>query len=368
MIRFTHYSILVLAVAWATSFQPVLAADIVDRVRLVRGTENGEVTDMTPLDVTLNKGRPGSKTVPLNEIRAILFDDEPAELAQARVSITNGAFEKALQQLEKIDLPKIRRDFIKQDIEFYQALAAAKLAQGGEGEILDAGRKLNTFVRSYPNNFHYLEASEVMGDLLMLSGRFENAEKQYAELEKAPWPDYKMRATVAAGRSLQAQNKHPEAITKFDAALALPDDGPDAKNQKLAATLGKAVSLAETGKVDEAAGMIEKIIQDADPQQRELHARGVQCARHVLRKGQAEQRGADGLPARRCALQHRARRARRGAVAPRISMARTRPRRPLARVARTAAAEVCSQPVGERRAVERQQKQSGRTAVVGSRQ
>ena len=91
----------------------------------------------------------------------------------------------------------VQRDFIKQDIEFYQAYCAAKLALSGEGQIIDAGRQLNSFVHNYPNNFHYLDACEMMGDLLMASGRFESAEKQYAELAKAPWPDYKMRAAVA---------------------------------------------------------------------------------------------------------------------------------------------------------------------------
>ena len=82
-----------------------------------------------------------------------------------------------------------------------------------------------------------------------------------------------MRAAVAVGRTLQAQNKHAEAIKQFDAVLATTDDSADAKNQKLSATLGKAVSLAETGNVDEAVGTIEKMIQDADPEDKELHAR-----------------------------------------------------------------------------------------------
>ncbi len=252
---------------------PALAAGTVDKVRLARGSETGEVSESTPLEVTLNKGEPGSRTVAVNQIKSIAFEGEPAELAQARLNVANGAFAKAQQLLEKIDVGQVRRDLIKQDVEFYRAYVAAKLATGGEGEIVDAGKKLNAFVRSYPNSFHYLEASEVMGDLLMISGRFENAQKQYAELAKAPWPDYKMRAAVATGRSLQAQTKHAEAIQQFDAALAMADDGADAQNQKLAATLGKAVSLAETGKLDEAVGTIEKIIQDADPQQKELHAR-----------------------------------------------------------------------------------------------
>lgn len=249
------------------------AETVADRVRLVRGNENGEVSEMTPLEVTLNKGLPGSHSIAVNQVKAILFDGEPAELAQARVNVTNGAFAKAVQLLGKIDASQLRRDFIKQDVEFYQAYCASKLAQGGEGEIIDAGRLLNTFVKSYPNNFHYLEASETMGDLLMISGRFENAQKQYAELAKAPWPDYKMRSAVAVGRSLQAQNKHAEAIQQFDAALAITDEGTDGQNQKQAATLGKAISLAENGKADEAVGIIEKIIREADPQQKDLYAR-----------------------------------------------------------------------------------------------
>ncbi len=263
----------VVTVVSGVFLSPALAEGTSDRVRLVRGSEVGEVSDMTPLEVTLNKGLPGSRTIAVNQIKSITFDGEPPELAQARTNAGNGVFSKALQLLEKIDVSEQRRDFIKQDIEFYQAYCAAHVALAGEGQISEAGRQLNSFVHNYPSNFHYLEACELMGDMLMASGRFESAEKQYAELAKAPWPDYKMGAAVAMGRALQAENKQAEAIQQFDAALAITDDGADAQNLKLSATLGKGVSLAETGKGDEAVRIIQKIIQDADPQQRELHAR-----------------------------------------------------------------------------------------------
>lgn len=278
----------VFAVLLMGMIEPVSAATA-DRVKLARGNENGEVSDMTPLEVTLNRGAPGSKKIPVNQIKSILFDSEPAELAQVRVNLANGGYAKAQQLLEKIDASQVKRDLVKQDLEFYQALIAAKLALGGEGEIIEAGRRLNTFVRSYPNSYHYLEASEIMGDMLMSSGRFENAQKQYAELAKAPWPDYKIRAAVAMGRSLQAQNKHPEAIQQFDAALAISDDGAaDAQNQKQAATLGKAVSLADTAKVDEAVGIIEKIIENSDPQQKELQARAYNALGSCYEKGKKD--------------------------------------------------------------------------------
>jgi tetratricopeptide (TPR) repeat protein len=209
----------------------------------------------------------------VNEIRSVIFDGEPPELSQARVNAANGAYKNALEILHKVDTSAVRREFVREDIEFYKAWCAAQLALAGDGEIVDAGRQLNSFVRSHPQNFHYLAAVEMMGDLLMAGERFEHAQKQYADLAKAPWPDYKMRAAVLVGRTLQAQGKHAEAIQQFDAALAMTDGGADAENQRLAATLGKAVSLAETGGVEEAVNTIEKVIHDADPQQKELHAR-----------------------------------------------------------------------------------------------
>jgi tetratricopeptide (TPR) repeat protein len=249
------------------------AQGVADRVRLARGSETGEVSSITAHQITLNKGPGGNRDIAVNEIKSIQFDSEPPELSQARLNAGNGAYKNALESLAKIDVSKVDRDFIKQDVEFYKGWCAARLALAGQGEITDAGRQLNAFVRAYPNNFHYLAARETMGDLLMAGGGYANAEKQYSELAKAPWPDYKVRAAVAVGRSLQAQNKHAEAIQQFEAALATTGDDAAAQNERLAATLGKAVSLAETGGADEAVGIIEKVIHDADPQQKELHAR-----------------------------------------------------------------------------------------------
>jgi tetratricopeptide (TPR) repeat protein len=249
------------------------AATTPDRVRTTRSSEAGELTDMTPTEVTIDKGTSGTRKIAVNEIVSITFHDEPAELTQARVNAKNGGYVNASELLQKIDASKVDRDLIKQDIEFYQALCGAKLALNGTGEINAAGSKLNEFVRGHRQNFHYWEAVETMGDLLAASEKFDGAQKQYAELAKAQWPDYQMRAGAALGRTLQAQGKHAEAIQQFDTVLAIPDDGEAAKAQKLSATLGKAVSLSATGHVDDAAKSIEDVIQNADPEQKELQAR-----------------------------------------------------------------------------------------------
>jgi tetratricopeptide (TPR) repeat protein len=228
---------------------------------------------MTPLEITLDQGTAGTNKIAVNEIRSVLFDDEPPELTQARLNAKNGGYATAVERLQQIDLSRVERDVVREDVEFYLAFCAAKQALGGEGEIVDAGRRLNEFVRRHPQNFHYLEAVEVMGDLLMASDKSVAAQKQYAELAKAPWPDYKLRAGVLLGRTLQAQGKHSEAIQQFDTVLAAPDAREAARDQQLSATLAKAVSLAETEHLDEAVRLIEQMIQDADPEQKDLQAR-----------------------------------------------------------------------------------------------
>jgi len=249
------------------------AAGVTDRIRTNGGSQAGEITGMTPLEVSLDKGSTGVDKIPVNQIRNVLFDDEPPELTQARLNVKNGGYTTAIERLDAIDLSSVERGVIGEDVEFYLALCAAKQSLGGKGDVTDAGRKLNEFVRRHPQNFHYLEAVETMGDLLMASDKYAAAQKQYAELAKAPWPDYKMRAAVLLGRTLQAQGKHPEAIEQFDSVLANSDDSNAAREQKLSATLAKAVSLAETEHLDDAVRLIEQMIQDTDPEQKELQAR-----------------------------------------------------------------------------------------------
>jgi tetratricopeptide (TPR) repeat protein len=269
--------LIILAFVWASGHFLLLhsarAAGNVDRVRLLRSSESGDVTDVSPTEVTLDKGSGGTRRIAVNDIRSILFDGESLELTQARLHARNGGYQTALDALRTIDLSSVQRDLVRQDVEYYQALCAAKLALAGKGEVVDAGRQLNDFVRSQPQSFHYFEAVEVIGDLLMASDKFDRAERQYAELAKAPWPDYQMRSRLLTARSLQAQGKHDEAIQRFDAVLATSDDGEAAQSEKLAATLGKAVSFAETNQLDEAVKMIEGVIQSADPEQSELQAR-----------------------------------------------------------------------------------------------
>ena len=258
------------AVLLTFSFASIATAQN-DRVRTAAGAEAGKVTGMTKTEVTVRRGST-DKTLQVSEIEGVQFAGEPSELTQARVNARNGGYRVAAEKLASLDASRVKEPYIRQEIEFYQAFCQAKLALLGEADIKAAGSKLNAFVRDNPNNYHYFQARQLLGDLLVSAGLYSSAEKMYAELARAPWPAYKMRAGVLVGRALQAQEKHAEALQRFDSALAVTDDSPIGKSQKLAAQLGKGVSLAATGKVDEGVKLVETVIRDADPADEQLLA------------------------------------------------------------------------------------------------
>lgn len=242
-----------------------------DRVRTAERTESGEITKMTAAAVTVKRGSQ-SKTVPVNEIQSVQFGGEPSELTQARVNARNGGYAAALKKLSGLDAGSISNKYIAAEVAFFKAYCQAKLALLGEADVMGAGRQLNGFIQKNKQNFHYLQATELLGDLLTAAGRYSNAEQMYGQLARAPFPEYKVRASVLIGRTLQAQDKHAEALQRFESALASADDSPRGKTQRLSALLGKAVSLAATGKVNDGVGLVNEVLKNADPAESNLLA------------------------------------------------------------------------------------------------
>jgi tetratricopeptide (TPR) repeat protein len=245
----------------------------VDRVKLTAGNQSvGTITQISPTQVVVELGA-NRREYPVNDIASVTFDDEPNDLMQARFAVAAGRYDDAIELLEKIDVRTIKRKAIVADIGFYKAIAAARQALAGNGSIAEAGRQLLDFERSNKNSFHYFDVCAVLGDLLSAVGRANQAEAYYDKLAAAPWPEYKMRAAVLAGRALVSQQKYDAAIAKFDEVTSSQASDKEAQRQKLAASLGKASAMAGAGKTEEAVTSAEEIIAKADPENQELHAR-----------------------------------------------------------------------------------------------
>lgn len=247
------------------------AAGQTDRVKTTSGVKTGTVTQVGPLGVTVE--RSGRETpISVAAIRSIQFGDEPSELTKARVNALSGAYAKALESLAQVDAASLKRDEVKQEVEFYAAYCRAKQALVGEGSVSSAGSELNNFVKNNRQSFHFLEANELLGDLLVALGRSDDAVKRYEVLARSRLPAFKIRSAVLVGKTLQAAGQHDEAIQRFSQAEAMAGDSDDDKPQLLAAQLGRAVSLGATGKVDEGVELVRSVIAEADPEEQQLHA------------------------------------------------------------------------------------------------
>ena len=233
---------------------------------------SGTITAMSPEKVTIDvQGNPRDFAV--NEIVRLTLGDEPAELTKSRELIQNGQLEQAFDELKNVKTDSITRDVVKQDIDYYRAYCQARLALSGNGNAATADDAMFAFVRNNRGSYHVYEATELLGNLAVAQGKFDDAAKRFSFLGKAPWPDFRLRATVNEARALSAQKKFPEALEKYNAILESGDTNPEATRQKMFASVGRAVCLAETGKGEEGVQILEKIIKDNDPKDIALFAR-----------------------------------------------------------------------------------------------
>jgi tetratricopeptide (TPR) repeat protein len=276
------------AILMVATWLVVSAVASADIIKKTDGRQaSGDLVAMSKLEVTIQVGDTKA-TVPVNEIESIRYSGEPSLLTPARTAVNLGRNEEAVEAMGNIDLTTVQRPEIKQDIQFYTALAKARIALAAADDegIREAGTLMIGFVGNGSDNYHYLEACEVVGDLLVAFREHAKAQQYYHQLEQAPWPDYKMRAAVAVGRALlaerrslsadgeteEAKKKLDGALASFENALAIQAEGPSAGRQRLAATLGKARCLAEAGQADEAVELVLDVIAKANPEEVQLHA------------------------------------------------------------------------------------------------
>lgn len=255
------------------SFAPQGVAED-DQIYLARGAPiSGQISASTPAQVAI-ESRGSNQTVNVNEIRLITFGDEPQELRRGRAAAEGGRFESALDDLKLVNPAGIERDLIKRDLQFYLALCEGRLALSAGGDKAQAASLMFAFVRAAPTSFHFYEAAEVLGDLAVGQGDYEGAVKFYGVISsKAPWPEYKLRASLSEARALVAQGRYSAAEQKFEEVISTPSDKPETKRQKVLAQVGKARCLAETSSPQDGIQLLEKIIAENEPTDTELFGR-----------------------------------------------------------------------------------------------
>jgi tetratricopeptide (TPR) repeat protein len=257
-----------------------------DEVRKLDGDKHtGTVKNISTTEVAIG-GSVSETVVPVNEIAAVIYSLEPRGLAEARAAYDAGRYTDIFTSLNEIKPEQIRRDEMRTEIEFYRAMAAARLASFGSVDqktATSAGMELNRFLTEHKSSHHFYEVNEVLGNLLSAL-KNPNAFRYYDVVAGAPWPDYKIRAGRLKGQAEQMHGNHAAAIKHFDAALATSATGGPAETQLLLARVGKAASLAETGGVEEAMENLQQVIAKADEGNSEVYARAYNALGSCFRK------------------------------------------------------------------------------------
>ena len=241
-----------------------------------RGTPTyGTIEEVSRTQISINTNS-GKKLFPVNEIQKVTFKGEPRELRNARDAIIKGQLESAQADLGKISTADIARPEILQDIEFYKAYCDGRLALVGGGDKGAAVRALRAFETNVANqnSYHYYAAMELLGDLAVALSSYDNGIRYYGKLSEAPWPDYQLRASLLQAHAMVASGLYSDALAKYEEVLASSVDDARAREQKLVATLGKAVCIAETGEAQSAIDSVTKIIEENDSREKpQLFAR-----------------------------------------------------------------------------------------------
>lgn len=249
-----------------------VVCEAVDTVRLAKGGQIGRIARMTSTEVEVESSSGAMKTFPVNEIVSITFDEEPRQMNEGRKLIAEGKYKDALAQFEAA-APKARRDIVKQDVEFYKAYCKAQMALFGSEDIMAAARLMGEFINENKTNFHWLQANQVMGDLAVASGNAQAAAKFYDKVSAAPWPDYAMRAGIAFGRALLAQDKPAEALKQFEEVLSKTGGGEQVQVQRAAATIGKLrCQAADKDKAEEVIKEVTALLAKTDSDQGDVLA------------------------------------------------------------------------------------------------
>jgi len=279
-----HCSILIL-LAMLGAAQVAVAADRVRRTN--KETVFGTISAMNNREVVV-VDRSERITIPVGEIRTVYYYDEPESLSRARADLAQGRDEDAQKALAEINPSQVKRGIVTAEIEFCKALAAARLAMRGKGEIRDAGGLMARFVASHRDNYHWFEANRLVGDLLVANRQYAPAVRYYDDLATAPWFADRLQAALGKARAQLADGKTDQALATFQEAVDMQPSGAKEKTdqtdeyQKLA-QIGVTRCLAAKGQADEAARRLREIIDQANPESATLLAEAYNALGTTLR-------------------------------------------------------------------------------------
>ncbi len=233
----------------------------------------GILRETTPTDLTMQVGAT-NRTLPVNEVRAVAFQNDPSDLKSGRAAVLGGNFARGLADLQRVTPGELTDPNLLRDLQFLIAYAEGKLVLSRGGDKAAAKDKMLAFVRSAPNSYHFFRAAELLGDLAVARGDFADASRYYGSIAaRAPWPEQKRHALLLEAQALIASGDLNAAQAKFQQVLDSPAETKQATRQTRLAEVGLARCQAAAGSPEQAIQRLETLIAGQDSSDTELFGR-----------------------------------------------------------------------------------------------
>ena len=228
---------------------------------------SGDIVAVSPNGVEIEV-RGESQQVPIETIRELTFAGEPQGLKSARVAIMRGQPAQALEDVGSIPPEEMEGadQLIVDELAFVKAAAIGGQAAAGGQDVAAGLQAVQNYLGKHPQSHHLLSMQELLAQLLARSGKFDEAAKALAPLDRGP-RSYQVRAAAARAGLFFDQKKYDDAAREYAAAAQIPTDPKDAASatQKRLAQLGVARCRSRQGKADEAVEIVERIVAEAAP-------------------------------------------------------------------------------------------------------
>ncbi len=244
-----------------------------DRVFPVNGNPiSGKIGTVSKNGITILTGG-AEQQILGNTIVKIMFSGDPSELTRGREFALDNQFDMALEELKKVDMGKIRREVITEDVIYYRLLAEAKLSLVGQGSRATASANLINFVKNHKDSWHYYEAARLLGDLAVADGKYSMARNSYGVISNAAAPELKIESVYLTSLVLLYENKAAEAQAGFQKVVDARVDSPEGARLQRLAQAGLVAALGTQGQTDAAIKASETLIAELSPTDTELAAR-----------------------------------------------------------------------------------------------
>lgn len=269
--------------ALALTADACLALDRVQRNSASTAAQ-GEILEVSKKGVTIKPPGRDPEEIPANDILNIRWNDEPPRLNLFRSNEADGRLQMALDGYRVIleDVPADRRN-LKADVEFLIARTLAKMGLEDPTKRDEAIEQLEAFRKAHADFYRYYESLDYLGRLYLVGDRVAEANAVYQLLGEAPWPEYETVGLLAKAELHLSKGEVREALEAFNSVVEARGDTPASEARRYQAILGKARCLQRLGRFDEAAEVVQEMIEEVPAENTRLQAQA------YLRLGDARQ-------------------------------------------------------------------------------